>query len=115
MAPGSPDERLDEWLGKLPTTRPSRPELEVHPATLIVRATPGGGITRRAIQVTNVGYRLLRSTLRVEPASASWIVVPPEVARAPVVTVEQSEVPIELHIPESWGQAALGGVLGRRE
>src|SRR5947209_7444521 len=34
QAPGTPDERLDAWLGALPTTRPSRPELEVHPATV---------------------------------------------------------------------------------
>ncbi|MDR3632926.1 MAG: FHA domain-containing protein [Isosphaeraceae bacterium] len=111
MAPGSSDERLDDWLGKLPTTRPSQPELEVHPATLIVRAAPGGGVTRRGIQVTNVGYRLLRSILRAEPASASWIVVPPDVARGPVVTIDRSEVPIELHIPENWGQTLVGGLV----
>src|SRR5437764_1320086 len=30
-APGTPDERLDAWLASIPTTRPSQPELDVHP------------------------------------------------------------------------------------
>jgi hypothetical protein len=110
-AAGSPDERLDDWLGRLPTTRASRPELEVHPAVLVVRAAPGGGVIRRNIEVANVGYRLLRSTLRPEPGAASWVVLPSAVARTPVVTVERTEVPIELHVPADWGPTLVGGLV----
>ncbi len=110
-APGSPDERLDDWLGRLPTTRVSKPELEVHPASLVVRVAPGGGSTRRAVQLTNVGYRLLRSTVRVEPASANWLGVPPEYRRGPFVTVEASEVPIEIQIPEILTQPLTGALV----
>src|SRR5262249_33337541 len=66
-APGSPDERLDAWLAGLPTTKQARPELDVHPAKLALKATPGGGLTRKKVQITNTGYRLLKATARVEP------------------------------------------------
>jgi hypothetical protein len=106
-APGTPDERLDAWLAGLPTNRPSRPELEVHPETLTVRAVPGGGVTRQTIRLTNVGYRLLRSTFRVD---AGWIQLAPEFSRQPVVTVDQTEVPLEIRIPESLDSPLTGQV-----
>jgi hypothetical protein len=99
--PGTPDERLDAWLGALPTTRPSRPELEVHPQTLPVRVASGGGVTRRTIQVTNTGYRLLRTNVRVEPANTNWLKVAPEFAGGPFVTIEQTEFALEVEIPET--------------
>jgi len=40
------DEQLDAWLARLPATRSSAPELDVHPQTLIVRAAAGGGLRR---------------------------------------------------------------------
>ena len=43
-ASGSADEQLDQWLGRLPVSRSSAPELDVHPDKLEVR--PSGG--RRA-------------------------------------------------------------------
>ena len=101
-APGTPDERLDGWLATLPTTRPSRPELDVHPAAIKLRASPGGGILRSSLQITNTGYRLLRTTVRLEPAGADWVRVPAESARGPIVTVDQTELPIEIHIPETF-------------
>lgn len=52
-APGSPDDRLDAWLGALPTTRPGRAEMDVHPSRIAVKATSGGGTTRRKVRVTN--------------------------------------------------------------
>jgi hypothetical protein len=111
-APGTPDERLDAWLGSLPTTRPGRPELEVHPETLAVRAATGGGTTRQTVQVTNVGYRLLRSTVRVEPSASSWLRVPAEFTRGPFVTVDRTEVPIEVQIPEVLpGDPQIGGIV----
>ena len=101
-APGSPDERLDAWLGTLPTTRPSQPELDVHPAALKLKAAPGGGMMRASVQITNTGYRLLRTKARVEPASATWLKIPAELARGPIVTVDQTDLPLEVHIPETF-------------
>ena len=95
------DERLDAWLGALPTARPSLPELDVHPSTLRVKATPGGGVTRVKLVVTNVGYRLLRSKLRVERAEDGILRIAPEWTSKPFTTAEQTEIPIEVEIPES--------------
>ena len=102
QAPGTPDERLDAWLGTLPTTRPSRPELDVHPAALKLKAAPGGGMMRASVQITNTGYRLLRTKVRVEPDSAAWLKIPAEFARGPIVTVDQTDLPLEVHIPETF-------------
>jgi hypothetical protein len=99
-AAGSADEQLDAWLAMLPTTRPSRPELDVHPERLPVRAI-AGGVTRKTIQITNTGYRLLRSTVRIEPPEANWIQVASEWTRQPFVTVERTDLPIDVHIPEA--------------
>jgi hypothetical protein len=98
--PGTPDERLDAWLAGLPTTKPARPELDVHPATLVVRVAPGGGSTRRTIRLSNAGYRLLRAEARVEPPGTSWLAVAPEVAGRSVVAVEGADLPLEITIPD---------------
>ncbi len=92
------DEQLDDWLGRLPVSGSSAPELDVHPASLEVRGA--GGTTRHVLQITNVGYRLLRSTARVEPAGAGWvkILAPYEGLRFP--TIEQTELPVEITAPE---------------
>ncbi len=58
----SPDDRLDEWLARIPATQSSGPELDVHPETLLVQAKMGGGTARLSLRITNVGFRLLRST-----------------------------------------------------
>ena len=55
----SPDDRLDEWLARIPAAQSSAPELDVHPETLLVQAKMGGGITRLSLRITNVGFRLL--------------------------------------------------------
>jgi pSer/pThr/pTyr-binding forkhead associated (FHA) protein len=111
QAPGTPDERLDAWLTRLPTTRPGQPELDVHPETLIVRSLPGGGVARQTIQVANTGYRLLRSTVRVEPAGTSWIKIAPELARASFVTVERTDLPIEVMMPETLDAPMLAALV----
>ena len=100
-ATGSPDERLDAWLGSLPVTREARPELDVHPLKLPIKVAPGGGSVRRSIRVANVGLRLLRSTARVEPAGTGWLKLVPEFAGRPFVTVEETEVVVEVAIPET--------------
>jgi hypothetical protein len=97
----SADERLDAWLARLPTTREALPDLDVHPAVVKVRAVAGGGVTRQKIVVTNTGYRLLRSTVRVESPTTDWIRVDPRYAGQPFVTPEQSEIAIEVQVPET--------------
>lgn len=97
-AAASPDERLDQWLGRLPVTRSIAPELDVHPAVLEVRSS--GGTTRHILKVGNVGYRLLRATARVEPAGASWVRLPPSLDGRPFLTVEQTEVSVEVTVPD---------------
>ena len=99
-APGSADERLDAWLGSLPTTVESRPELDVHPSRLVIRVTPGGGTVRRSVQVANVGHRLLRSTARIEPPGVPWLTLPPDFAGKPFVTLEGTDLPVDVAIPE---------------
>jgi hypothetical protein len=99
-APGTPDERLDTWLSTLPTTRPSRPELDVHPEVLKLRAAPGGGMIRASVRITNTGYRLLRTQARIEPASTAWLKLPGELGRTPIVTVDHTDLPVEVEIPE---------------
>ncbi|MEO6811981.1 MAG: FHA domain-containing protein, partial [Isosphaeraceae bacterium] len=100
--PGSPDERLDAWIASLPTTRASTPDLDLHPATLTVRATPGGATTRRKVRVANVGYRLLRATARIEPDGTPWLTIAPGFAGKPFVTAEGIDLPIDVTSPESF-------------
>jgi hypothetical protein len=97
----SADERLDAWLARLPATREAVPDLDVHPAVVKVRAVAGGGVTRQKIVVTNTGYRLLRSTVRVEVPKTDWVRVDPRYSGQPFITPEQSEIAIEVQIPES--------------
>jgi hypothetical protein len=97
-AAGSPDERLDAWLGALPVTRPARPELDVHPRTLAIRGTPGARV-RRSFRVANVGLRLLKSRVRLESADSTWIRIPAEYGRE-FPTVEETEVPVEIAVPD---------------
>jgi hypothetical protein len=99
-APGTPDERLDAWLAAIPTTKASQPELDVHPASLVIRAAPGGGTTRRKVRLANAGYRLLRATSRVEPPGTPWLAVAPEVAGRSIVTPEGADLPFDVAIPE---------------
>ncbi len=96
----SPDDRLDEWLARLPATVSSAPELDVHPESLIVNSAAGGGVVRQSLRVTNVGYRLLKCTARVEPPGTSWVHLRPEHDGRPFQTIEQTELPVEIEIPE---------------
>ncbi|MFI5456362.1 MAG: FHA domain-containing protein [Isosphaerales bacterium] len=97
----SADDRLDEWLARLPVTKSSAPELDVHPESLLVKAATGGGVTRQSLRVTNVGYRLLKCTARVEPPGTPWVHLRPEHDGRPFQTIEQTELPIELELPET--------------
>ncbi|MBX6314424.1 MAG: hypothetical protein IRY99_16145, partial [Isosphaeraceae bacterium] len=99
-APGTPDERLDAWLAALPTTKANQPELDVHPRTLSLRVTPGGGSTRRKVRVANAGHRLLRWSARIEPAGTPWLALAPEFAGKTIPTVEEADLPIDVMIPD---------------
>jgi FHA domain len=97
----SADDQLDDWLGRLPTTKPSGPELDVHPQSLFVQAVAGGGLTRQTLRMTNIGYRLLRSTARVEPAGAHWLRLPAEFNGGSFATIDQTDLTVELDVPET--------------
>ncbi len=94
------DERLDLWLGRLPATLSAAPELDVHPSTVKVSATGIGGMVARTLKVTNVGYRMLRSTARIEPTSCGWLRIKGDRA---FTTVDHSELELELEIPDDLG------------
>jgi len=105
------DEQLDAWLARLPASRPSAPELDVHPQTLVIRAATAGGLIRKSLRITNVGYRLLRSTARVEPAASATIRVAAEFSGRPFLTIDQTDIPIEIELPEDARPATLGTVV----
>lgn len=111
-APGkTPDERLDDWLGRLPAQRAAAPDLEVHPSVVRVRAVPGGGLTRTKVVITNTGYRLLRSTVRIEPPGTAWLRVGQPFATGTFATAESTEVPLEVEIPEVLTNPLVGALL----
>jgi hypothetical protein len=97
----SPDDRLDEWLGRIPAVQSSAPELDVHPETLLVQAKMGGGVARLSLRITNVGFRLLRSSLRIEPADARWVRLLAGGDGKAFQTIDQTEIPVELVLPEA--------------
>ena len=100
-APGSADERLDAWLGRLPVSKAAKPELEVHPRTLSIRASGSGGSTFARVRITNTGYRLLRSTARIEPPGNGWLALAKEFDGRPIVTIEGTDVELEAQLPEA--------------
>ncbi len=105
------DERLDQWLARLPSIRDSDPELSVHPENLNLRAMAGGGIVRQVLRVTNVGYRLLRCIARVEPAGTGWIRLRPDHDGRSFDTIEQTDLPIDLVIPEGLDRPLVAAIV----
>jgi hypothetical protein len=97
----SADDRLDEWLARIPAAQASAPELDVHPEALLVQAKTGGGVTRLALRITNVGFRLLRSSMRVEPEGARWVKLLSGADGLPFQTIDQTEIPLEVELPET--------------
>jgi hypothetical protein len=96
----SPDEQLDDWLARVPASQSTAPELDVHPETLLLKAA-GGGVIRQMIRVTNVGYRLLKSTAKVDPPGTRWLRLSPEHDRRPFQTIDQTDLVVELELPET--------------
>ncbi len=97
----SADDQLDDWLARLPASRSSAPEIDVHPETVLIRATAPGGIVQQTLRITNVGYRLLRSTARVEPSGTLWLRLALEFDGRPFLTIDQTDLPIEVEFPET--------------
>src|SRR5271157_3774355 len=97
------DEQLDAWLARLPASRSSDPELDVHPQTLVIRAATAGGLIRKSLRITNVGYRLLRSTARVEPAASTTIRVAAEFSARPFLTIDTPTFPSRSSFPRMPG------------
>jgi hypothetical protein len=95
----------------LPSTRSSAPELEVHPETLVVRAATPGGTVRQSVRITNIGYRLLRSRARVESKEKARIRIPAEFRDQSFLTVDQTDLPIEIDLPEDASVTSPGAIV----
>lgn len=74
----------------------------------MVRMATGGGVVRKTLRITNVGYRLLRSTLRVEPVGSKSIQVAAEFTARPFLTIDHTDIPVEIELPENSRSTALG-------
>ncbi len=98
---GNADDHLDAWLARLPTTTPARPELDVHPPRLVIRATPGGGTLARSVQVANVGHRLLHVRAAIEPTETAWVKVAAPFAGASHAVVDSLDLPLDVIVPET--------------
>ena len=107
--PGTPDERLDAWLARLPTTRSAAPELEVHPKTLVLRAPTGGGVVRAKVRVSNAGYRMLRATARVVPP-CSWLTLAREFAAREFATLDGIDLAMDASVPPDLASPLVGEV-----
>ncbi|AMV37287.1 FHA domain-containing protein [Planctomyces sp. SH-PL62] len=107
------DETLDDWLGRLPTTRPSAPELDVHPDALVIPAVAVGGMVRRSLRIANVGYRILRPTVAIEPAAGmpDAIRLAPEWRAKPLLTIDETEIVVEIEPPEDAFDVTLGAIV----
>jgi hypothetical protein len=107
----SADDQLDDWLARVPSTGSSAPELDVHPESVLVRTATGGGTTRQTLLITNVGYRLLRSTARIEPAGTRWVRLSPDHDGQSFATIDQTELPIELELPEKIDRPLIAQIV----
>ncbi|MDR3622264.1 MAG: FHA domain-containing protein [Paludisphaera borealis] len=107
----TPDEALDAWLGRLPSTRSSAPELDVHPETLVVRTGAAGGVIRQSLRITNVGYRLLRSTIQIESSTPGGLRLSPDLNGKPLLTIDQSDIGVEIEVPEAATATKLGTIV----
>jgi hypothetical protein len=104
----SPDLRLDAWLGRLPATQASSPELDVHPPSLTLRPSAAGGMVQQSLRITNIGYRLLTCTVQVEPPGNTRI----RAGAGPFVIIDQTDLPIEIDLTEDSGRSRFDTSLG---
>jgi hypothetical protein len=94
---GSGAEKLDLWLASLPTTKSTRPELDVHPSSIVCRIEPGATV-RRELVVSNIGYRLLRGS--VELPDAPWLRLVSGARSESFVIAESLKVFVEISRPD---------------
>jgi hypothetical protein len=105
------DEQLDAWLARLPTSRPSDPELDVHPQSLVIRAAATGGLISKTLRISNVGFRLLRSSVRVEPATSKSIQIAVDFSARTFATIDHTDIPVAIELPENPVSKLLGTVV----
>ncbi len=105
------DEVLDAWLGRLPAAKSSAPELDVHPTAVVVRTAATGGVVRQTLRITNVGYRLLRSTIHIESSTPGRLRLSPELNGKPMLTIDETDVGVEIEVPEGAGATDLGTIV----
>lgn len=108
----SADELLDAWLARLPASRSSGPELDVHPETLTVRPSTGGGMIQQKLMITNIGYRLLKGSVRVESPRPGRMRVMASSGASSFVTIDQTELLIELELGDEVLRLPSGDPLG---
>ena len=77
----------------------------------MIRAATAGGLICKSLRITNVGYRLLRSTVRVEPAASMSIRVAAEFSARPFLTIDHTDTPVEIELPENARSTTLGTVV----
>ncbi len=98
----SPDDRLDEWLARMPATQSSAPELDVHPASA-AGAGEDGGRRHPAVAADHQCRLPAVAQLRCgssPPTRGGSSCSPGKTAR-PFQTIDQTEIPVELELPET--------------
>ena len=73
---------------------------------------PGEAWSGQTLRITNVGYRLLRSAARVEASGGGRVRIAPEFPAGAFQTIDQTDVPIEIEVPEGIAGAAPTLTLG---
>ena len=96
------DELLEDWLGRLPTRTPAAPELDVHPPRLVVIVPSGGVTVARKLQISNVGYGLLRANVRVEGASGVTLTLGKDFADREITVRDSVAVGFEITVPDPF-------------
>ena len=100
LASGTADEQLDAWLGRLPTTKPGLPELEVHPRSVVFETKAAqGAALRKSITVSNTGFRLLKLTATVEPSGDGWLALGKGGTSQTLNVVEQATIDLVATVP----------------
>jgi hypothetical protein len=106
----TPDDQLDAWLGGLPVSRSSAPELEVHPDALVVRSATLGGSIKQTLRISNIGYRLLRGSIKAEPVGTCQIRVTTAFPAGEFVTIDQTDLLVEIDLPDRSSSGLLGRI-----
>ncbi len=96
------DERLNTWLGRLPTRTAATPELDVHPLRLVVGVPSGGVTVIKKVRVANVGYGLLRVRVRVDSPTGASFRIGNGLDNREFVVRDSAEIPVEINVPDQF-------------